>query len=112
MRIRWGLFPVLFLCLLGAGCVQAKPNEKPLEAARLMVTRGANGVNMQWNSELGRVYTLYFRETRGADTAWKPVPGYEKIQGTGEMIEYRDTSPTAMNRRYRLHTVMPAPGSN
>lgn len=105
-RSRCFGWAVLLSCVLfHVGCVQAQANSQRPEAARLMISRGANGVNMQWMGKEDTVYTLYYRDTVGTDTAWKPVPGYQNVEGRGEMIEFQDTAPTAKTRRYRVHTV-------
>jgi len=105
-----GIVAVLIMAFC-VSCVQAKPKADQNEAAKLMISRGANGVNMQWMAEEGVVYTLYYRDTVGSDTAWRPVPGYKKVLGKGELVTFSDAAPTAKTRRYRVHTVMPFPGS-
>lgn len=96
---------LLLLMLLSgmAGCVQTPaPSER--SAARLMISRGVNGVNMQWKGEEGSTYTLYYKDPMGTDTSWKPVPGYQGVRGAGKLIEVRDSSPEAKHRQYRVHT--------
>ena len=95
--------------LLCFGCVQAQSRPDRPKPAKLMISRGVNGVNMQWKGEVGTTYTLYYKDTVGTDTSWKIVPRYQHIQGRGELIEFRDTAPTAKSRRYRVHTVEVSP---
>jgi hypothetical protein len=100
--VRAGLLAALVVGI--SGCVQTPvPSERPA-AARLMISRGVNGVNMQWKGEVGSTYTLYYKDPMGADMSWRPVPGYQGIRGTGELIEVRDSSAAAKHRQYRVHT--------
>lgn len=94
-----------FLALLSTGCVQTRVSSDVPEPAKLMISRGVNGVSMQWHGELGTIYTLYYKDTLGRDTEWKPMPRYENIQGFGRLIQFQDNAPTAKSRRYRVHTV-------
>lgn len=80
------------------------PSERP-EPAQLMISRGVNGVVMQWHGDPGTTYTLYYKDTVGTDTAWKAMPGYENVKGTGNLIRLEDNASTAKTRRYRVHTV-------
>lgn len=113
MKAVWTLPCAVLLLGLCAGCVQAQVSSRP-EPASLMISRGTNGVNMQWEGVDQTVYTLYYRDTVGADTSWKAMPGYENIVGKGELIEFTDKAPTAKSRRYRVHTVKlpPSPRGN
>ena len=106
-RFNW-LLGVLLLCI-GAGCVKTPVYAETPQPARLLISKGVNGVNMQWKGKEGVDYALYYRETVGVDQGWKIVPGFQQVTGTGGMIEYRDTSPTAKTRRYRVHTVSLSP---
>jgi hypothetical protein len=95
----------LLTLVLFSGCVQTPVYSDQPNPARLIIAKGTNGVNMQWKGEKGMEYALYYRDTVGVDTTWKLVPGFERVVGTGKMIEYSDTSPTAKTRSYRVHTL-------
>ena len=88
-----------------AGCVSAPSQADDPKPAQLLIARGMNGVNMQWDTEIGKQYTLVYLDPGG--TQWQPVPGYQTVEGTGELVEVKDTSPGAMQRRYRVRTLPP-----
>ena len=106
---RWSWYTGLLIIAIGTGCVQSQAFAEKPEPSRLMISRGANGVNMQWKGLEGAFYALYYRDAGAADQGWKIVPGYERVAGTGALIQYRDTAPTARSRKYRVHTLKPAP---
>ena len=109
MRTLCGGLIVLLAVALSSGCVQTDSRSSQPKPAQLMISRGTNGVNLQWNGEPGAVYTLYYRDTVGMDTEWKIMPGYNQVQGMGEMIAFEDRASTAKSRRYRVHTNTFAP---
>jgi hypothetical protein len=74
---------------------------------RMLVTRDINGVHLQWESELGKGYTVYYRSPQIPNDPWKELPGAVRIKGTGELIQITDDSENARQRRYRIETLEP-----
>jgi hypothetical protein len=96
---------LLAVLLISSGCVQGRMNPEGPKPAKLMISRGVNGVTMQWKGEVGTTYTLYYRDGSGPQASWKPVPGYEEKLGTGDLITFQDRSPMAKQRQFRVHTL-------
>ena len=100
-RLFFFLFAGLLLSL--TGCV-SKPveNEKEAHAPPLMIAQNSDGdVTIAWDSELGRVYTIYYQATEGAN--WRTLRTAIRVQGTGETLTVYDVvNPSRPLRRYRL----------
>jgi len=95
-------FLAVMVCL---GCVRVEANKQPSRGTRMLVTRDINGVQLQWDSEKDRGYTIYWRNPRVPNDTWKELPGAVEIRGTGETIRIRDDVPNASQRNYRIETL-------
>ncbi len=91
--------------LLASGCASVREEETPLAETTLMVTRAGDVVNLQWASQRGFDYVVWYTDQRGARSAWKALPGSEQIRGTGAAIAIRDQPPRGQNRYYRVQAV-------
>lgn len=90
------------------GCVRVDAARDANEGIRMLVTRDINGVHLQWESELGKGYTVYYREPWVPnDSSWKGLPGAVEIRGTGDVIRITDTTVNARQRKYRIETLKP-----
>lgn len=74
----------------------------------MMVARSADEAVLSWSSRRGEEYMILFAESRESNARWRPLPGYERVRGTGETIEIRDPVPQNVPRFYRIVTVRPA----
>lgn len=101
IRLRLFLFAGLLLSL--TGCVsKSVEDEKEAHAPSLMIAQNSDGdVTLAWESEIDRVYTIYYQAKEGAD--WKPLRTATRVRGTGEMLTVHDVvNPNWPLRRYRL----------
>ena len=69
----------------------------------LVVGRSQDSATLQWESKRGVVYSVLFAKSRSSGAVWQPLPGYEKVPGTGETITIVDKIPYGVTRHYRLH---------
>ncbi len=83
-----------------AGCVTEV--EKPLAQTALFTTRVGEEVTLSWKSKIGEQYSLWYAETRDANSRWNVLPGCERINGTGENIQKTDQVPAGVQRYYRI----------
>lgn len=101
----------VLLVFLGSGllhgCVRVDAARDSREGIRMLVTRDINGVQLQWESERGKGYTIYYRNPRVPNDTWKELPGAVEIRGTGEVIRLTDNSANAHDRKYRIETLEP-----
>lgn len=116
MSIRAGVRFFRFACLIGLlgsgvlhGCVRVDAARDTREGIRMLVTRDINGVHLQWESELEKGYTVYYREpwVPVPNNTWKELPGAVEIKGTGKLIRLTDDSTHARHRKYRIETLIP-----
>lgn len=108
LRRSVGLVAVVLACLMitGTGCVtrrEIRP-EKALSDTRLFITRSGDKVTLSWDSKPDRAYTIYYNTTRKARSAWKVLPGFDRIRGTGRTLMYSDRVPAEEPRHYRLQS--------
>ena len=92
------------LCLL-AGCVTAVEEVAPLAKARLVVSRAGDEATLQFASERGVTYQILYSSSRDPRTPWKELVGAERVQGTGQLIQYTDRIPYGAPRYYRLKVI-------
>lgn len=101
----------LRLCLLSfclsllAGCVTVVEEVEPLARAQLVVSRAGDQATLQFASEKGVVYQVVHAPTRNPPEGWKPLPGAERIVGTGELVQFKDQIPYRTQRYYRLKII-------
>jgi hypothetical protein len=103
-RQRGWLRGLTLVLLIAAGCVTREIAPKAsLAKATLVVSRSGPDAHLQWKSDPSTVYTVLFAPSKKPDAQWKPMPGYIKIRGTGQMFTIKDTIPRGQTRYYRLH---------
>lgn len=93
-------------CLLSAACVRV---DEPRDAWRrntYITTRDRDGVRVHVRSVKDERFTVQYRDRRQTQAAWQPLPGAVEVVGTGEMMEFKDTAPEAVNRSYRVQTLL------
>ena len=73
----------------------------------LFMTRSGDKVNLSWESQPDKAYTVLYNSSYSASTPWQVLPGMDFIRGTGRTITYEDQVPAHVNRYYRLR-VQPA----
>jgi len=100
--VRFLLFVSLLVLL--SGCV-SKPVEtedgKPALPPLMIAQNGDGDVIIEWESELGYVYTIYYQTTADAD--WKVLRRADRMRGTGQTLTaYDRVSPSRSLRRYRV----------
>jgi len=102
------LSAILLLAL--AGCVSTIVPTEPLAEATLIVTRSGEDVVLQWASDPGVYYTVFYNDSASAGRLWMPLAGAERLQGTGGDIRISDRVAAGVQRRYRLNveTAVPA----
>ena len=76
---------LLSLLLLSAGCVseQLRPAHEP----ELAVSQSGDILTISLTTEVGYLYTILYKDPRSEGL--KPLPGCEKIRGTGKLVEIR-----------------------
>lgn len=76
---------MLGLLLLNAGCVseQVRPAHEP----ELAVSQSGDILTISLTTEVGYLYTILYKDPRSEGL--KPLPGCEKIRGTGKLVEIR-----------------------
>ena len=93
---------VLMLFVL-SGCV-SKPvvAENECNAPPLMIAQNGDGdVIIEWESEPGYLYTIYYQATADAD--WKVLKGMYRVPGTGQRLTaYDHVNPSRPPHRYRV----------
>ena len=106
----------VLLLLAAAGCTStapsgetarrgttSRPSRKPLPPIPpLVIGQNSDGdVTIQWKSQPGFVYTVYYQAAPGGD--WIALRGAERLPGTGGLLSVRDhVDPRKPPRRYRL----------
>ena len=105
MRLHAAVLGLFLLGLLSA-CVQQRiiPRD-PLTRADLIITRSAEDVQLQWESDPKMLYTVMYLDTKKKGSPWQPLPHGIKLLGTGKTIQVLDQPPANTMRRYRLHIV-------
>ncbi|WFB34822.1 hypothetical protein P3T73_11695 [Kiritimatiellota bacterium B12222] len=100
------IISILF-CAGFIGCVRVDAKKQAPEAVQMVITRDNSGVNMQFKSEKGMNYSVYYRNPNIPNSKWSLLPIATNLTGTGELILIKDESRDAFYRRYRLHTIVP-----
>jgi len=94
-----------------SGCVRVESAPDAAPRTRLLVTRDSTGVNLQWESEPGKGYTVYFFDSRLPNAKWEELQGATAIPGTGRLLRISDPAPGARFRKYRIETLRPVASS-
>lgn len=98
------LIPLLGLAvLLAGGCTTSIESDR--EPPKLVVARGADDVQLTWNSVKGQTYTVLFTDDAANSARWQILPGFSGIRGTGRPLFARDRVSSTVSRRYKLDTV-------
>jgi len=93
---------LLIAALLLAGCVTSV--ETPVAETVLMVSKSGHTATLRWESAPNAVYTVLYAPKRSAGVRWQPLPGFERVRGTGRTITITDKIPPRQSRHYRLRT--------
>ena len=88
---------------LGAGCTSTRVGPQSEIRSTLVVAKAGDSVKLNWESKPGLLYTVVYSASLGANARWEPLPGYENMPGTGELMSAEDNSPGSETRYYRLH---------
>ncbi len=93
-------FLVALAVSLSAGCVSKVVEEE--HPPPLMLARNSDGVTtMQWDSEPGYVYTIFYQDNPSSD--WRILPQANRLRGTGKPLNAQDrVDPNRPPRRYRV----------
>ncbi|MEN7972492.1 MAG: hypothetical protein ABFR47_01520 [Verrucomicrobiota bacterium] len=89
---------------LFSGCISkpsANDENKPVLPPLLIAQNGDGDVTIEWESETGYAYTIYYQVSADAD--WKVLRKASRVSGTGERLAVYDrVSPSRPPRRYRI----------
>ena len=96
--MRHFFLPLLLTAILSA-CVS---EPVPQSNTNLIVTRAGSSVNMQWQSETDKIYTVLYSDSLSG-AKWQILPGAQKLRGTGRLIQLQDNPPAGRPRYYDLH---------
>lgn len=107
--VTWrSLFLHVLAFLILTGCTTSAGADKaPPKPTRLVIAKDRNGVQMQFKSEEGLRYTIYYRDQGAARDAWNQLPNAVEIKGTGDLIQVSDPSRLAHSREYTIHSLVP-----
>jgi hypothetical protein len=72
------------------------------DSTTLLVTRAGDTAAIGWISKADYTYTILYSGGMSAKAPWQVVPGAERIDGTGEQINFTDKVPKDEPRYYRL----------
>ena len=97
-------FLMLLVSVTGCATQRVEIEDKHKDATRLYVARAGTAVTLAWDSAPDRAYAVFYNQTRNGKTAWRVLPGFDRIRGTGRRIQFTDTVPLNQARYYRLHT--------
>lgn len=99
MRAARAVAVVAALAALATGCVSEVI--QPAAKTDLFVTRAGEVVNLQWQSEKGRLYTVTASDAL-AGGRWQPLPSAVRLPGTGGTMALQDRVPAGRPRYYDL----------
>lgn len=102
---------VLGFCLAGAVSVlradaagdKDKPSWLPSTDRALIVASAGDSVTLSWKSQTGRLYTIMYTDKPQGEARWLPLPGYERMPGTGRTETLKFKVDPAAPRRFNLH---------
>jgi len=100
--LRFLLLAMVFILLPGCVSKPVEAEDGKLVLPPLMIAQnGAGDVTIEWESEPGCLYTIYYQVTADAD--WKVLRKAYRLSGTGQTLAaYDRVSPTRPPRRYRV----------
>jgi hypothetical protein len=88
------------------GCVSTATTDYA-ERSSLVVVEVEGAVQMSWQSQTGRSYTILYSDTGDeSPDQWKPLPGYTEMPGSGGSMSAKDRLPAGVDRKYRLHSTV------
>ena len=91
--------------LLPQACVHVKHEKKPIAKANLFISRGAKETTLQWESQVGVLYTIMQKAKNSRSGTWTPIPDAQNIRGTGSTMIYVDHPRRGLEKSYRLNLV-------
>ena len=95
-----GLLPLLSA---QAGPEKGHPSWLPSADRALFIASAGEETTLSWKSEQGKVYTILYTDKSEGKAVWQPLPGYEKMPGTGRTETIKLKTDPAVPRRYNLH---------
>jgi hypothetical protein len=104
------LASLTLLSLLAVGCVRTVEARKPIAQANLIITRGAEGARLTWESVPGQVYSVQMKDRNRPEARWEFHPQALNLVGTGQTMNLVDRAPPGVTRQYRLH-LLPVSGT-
>ena len=97
---------VAAVCVLAlAACTTVV--HKPASDTKLTSARVGDTISLSWPSVKGAHYWILCAASRDATATWTQLPGCENVEGTGDLIERKDTVPEGQLRYYRIVTLPP-----
>lgn len=96
---------VIFAAFICAGCVTEIV--RPAAQTALFTTRAGDQVALSWKSKLGEQYSIWYATSRESGSKWIVLPGCERLDGTGDVMQKTDQVPAGVQRYYRI-VVAPA----
>lgn len=93
---------LLAAVLLLTGCVSSTKTPESYKPPPLMIAQNGDGdVTLQWKSEAGYVYTIYYQTAPDAD--WQGLDKAFRVPGTGGMLTaYDHVNPARRPPAYRI----------
>ena len=90
-----------------AGPEKGHPSWLPSADRALFIATAGDETTLSWKSELGKVYTILYTDKAEGNAIWQPLPGYQKMKGTGRTETIKFQTDPAAPRRYNLHIEPP-----
>ena len=101
----------MLICLIGTlistGCATTRTitSDKEDVKTRLMTARGSKETKIVWDSKVGFIYTIFYKDEGRGKSKWLPLEGATKIFGTGQRITIIDQPLRGVKRNYRSQTL-------
>jgi hypothetical protein len=92
----------------GSGCVSNSPDpdeENIVRRPKLIRIQTGRDVTLQWPAEPGQYYMVIYTPNVTDPSAWRTLPGYERVPGTQGNRTITFQSPAPGNLYYRVQTV-------
>lgn len=80
-----------------------KPSWLPSTERALIVASAGDSVTLSWKSQTGHLYTIMYTDKPQGEARWQPLPGYERMPGTGRTETLKFKVDPAAPRRFNLH---------
>lgn len=110
------LFGVLALNALASGTTNRPPAPDkdgrwlPRASRALSIAQAGDKVFLSWKSEPGKLYTIMYTDQQSEKAVWQPLPGYERMPGTGRQEQVEFPFDPTRPRRYLMRIEDAAPG--